>query len=361
METAADRALSERERNLFGVIRLALALSVVASHLLERFGLHGIASLNGRMGLGDFGVVGFFGISGFLVTESATKRSAKQFWFARISRLYPAFVVTLTLSAFAIAALIAVDHNPLRCVWGRDGVLSYVLSNLTTFIVQDRLSCGQAIAVVNTVNGSLWTLTPELICYFIVWAITLCTRRVQIWLSTSIVASLLFIVMIEFHIQSEFLIRDFWWLDRTVVLPALIIGAAFMVGALLQLTGGRRFIFSPSAIPLLAIVWIVSITLRLWYPVGVVTVSALAVAVGLRSRPKFLGKIATRNDYSFGIYLVHYPMIVIIERIGIERLHLTVQGLMVVLFSWVYAFVCWHRIESPVMRRISRSSVSAKG
>src|SRR6185295_19514916 len=88
-----------QRRNNFDAIRLAMALLVVWSH---SFALY-LGSekteplsllLNGAYNSGNIGVMVFFIISGFLVTQSfVTSKSLTRFMARRIRRIYPGYLV----------------------------------------------------------------------------------------------------------------------------------------------------------------------------------------------------------------------------------------------------------------------------
>lgn len=85
-----------------------LRLFAVIAVALFHFGFHGPTGLaetyvavpqwSGFARYGYLGVQLFFVISGFVIAYSAEGRTASQFVIARISRLYPAFVVCMTLT-----------------------------------------------------------------------------------------------------------------------------------------------------------------------------------------------------------------------------------------------------------------------
>jgi peptidoglycan/LPS O-acetylase OafA/YrhL len=108
---AADMSSPPRQ-NAFDLVRLLLALMVVYSHgiLLGGFGTEGFAQFTkGQTIAGTVGVLGFFGISGFLVAQSAQRLAWREFLLARVLRIYPAFLVVLVGTAFVVAPLIAMS------------------------------------------------------------------------------------------------------------------------------------------------------------------------------------------------------------------------------------------------------------
>src|SRR6185369_17123984 len=86
------------------LLRLVAVLSVAAFH----FGLQGPAGLVAVPGVasvaryGFMGVPAFFVISGFVIAYSAEGRTATSFAIARFSRIYPTFLLCITITFLAV-------------------------------------------------------------------------------------------------------------------------------------------------------------------------------------------------------------------------------------------------------------------
>lgn len=97
--------------NNFNTLRLALALLVVWSH---SFAIH-LGSeesewvsllLGGVYNAGNLAVMGFFIISGFLISESWQRsRSLRSYLSKRVRRIYPGYMVATTICALIVAPL----------------------------------------------------------------------------------------------------------------------------------------------------------------------------------------------------------------------------------------------------------------
>src|SRR5476651_1337833 len=99
------------EGNNFDFLRLALAVLVIFSHSFPL----GVGSethellrvlTHGQMTLGAFAVDLFFVMSGFLIAGSAERsRSVGSFLKKRVTRIYPAFIVSAALMALVVLPL----------------------------------------------------------------------------------------------------------------------------------------------------------------------------------------------------------------------------------------------------------------
>lgn len=155
--------------NSLNALRLLLAAMVVVSHSWW-LGGYGFEPQPGGVKLGSWAVIGFFGISGYLITRSRMRsRSAAGYWRARFLRIFPGLAVCVAAVAFAIAPLAA----------GLSG-RRYSLGDALIFFATN-LSAGTPGVVVGGIPGSLdglpdprlwdgplWTLFWEILCYVLI-------------------------------------------------------------------------------------------------------------------------------------------------------------------------------------------------
>ncbi|RON53519.1 acyltransferase family protein [Pseudomonas frederiksbergensis] len=137
----------QRERLIYlDAIRAVAALSVVISHYIERTPLHQWAIFD-FLRPGQFGVVVFFILSGFVIPFSFTKgaTSNRTFLVSRLFRLYPAYWLSILLACFAITHFLGADLNEKR-----------ILANVTML---------QALTGYHNLFGVYWTLFVELVFY----------------------------------------------------------------------------------------------------------------------------------------------------------------------------------------------------
>ena len=81
-------------------------MAVVVSHTWPVSGAGPDPSIGG-LSLGGYAVLGFFGISGYLITGSANRLSLADYCRKRILRIYPGLWVCLVVTAFGFASLAA--------------------------------------------------------------------------------------------------------------------------------------------------------------------------------------------------------------------------------------------------------------
>lgn len=159
--------LGGRDNN-FNLIRMIAAMAVLVSHAaILTTGDPASEPLLQTTGqsLGHFAVGIFFGISGLLIARSFDRR--KSFWHfvaSRVLRLWPALLVVLLLTALLLGpAMTSMDSSAYfasRETW------IYVPSNLSLAMRSDHLPGLFADnPLSDAVNGSLWSLFYEVVCY----------------------------------------------------------------------------------------------------------------------------------------------------------------------------------------------------
>jgi len=130
---------------ILDILRFIAAMMVVLYHYTARHGSSSFPNLSKITEYGYLGVPIFFVISGFVIAMSADNRSAWKFLVSRVTRLYPAYWICLT-----ITILVAIT-------FGNNNFSFYeMLSNYT--LLNDYLG-------IPDVDGVYWTLHAEIKFY----------------------------------------------------------------------------------------------------------------------------------------------------------------------------------------------------
>jgi peptidoglycan/LPS O-acetylase OafA/YrhL len=157
-------ALLRGRHNNLDLLRLAAAMAVVVSHswplALGPGTPEPLQALTGRS-LGQYAVMVFFFLSGLLVAESADRNRGTPALFlrARVARLFPGLGLALIVSlGLAVVAGGAVPD------WAES--LRYLLRGLSLAGMEHQITGAWADQPYpGVVNGSLWTLFHEAVCY----------------------------------------------------------------------------------------------------------------------------------------------------------------------------------------------------
>ena len=185
-DTRSWRSVSEGlagHKNSFGLIRLVLASSVILSHAFPLGGWGDDPFLRwsgGQENLGGMAVLGFFAISGYLITKSGMNADAIQFIWRRALRILPAFYLVLIVGTFIVGPVAWVlEGNSISTYLSTapGGPITYITANadltMRQYGVYDIFVAETPYGATggSVFNGALWTLTYEWGAYLIIWVL----------------------------------------------------------------------------------------------------------------------------------------------------------------------------------------------
>ncbi|APW37500.1 hypothetical protein RD110_10110 [Rhodoferax koreense] len=318
----------------FTLLRLLLASDVVLAHYRELTGFgqwwsHGFSS--------TVAVQAFFVISGWIVTASYESSSnVGGFFVRRIARLYPLYAVVVVAQAFFASILM---HAPA----GSFGEIThYLAANLSfaNFLKPSLLGFLDQ-ARVHAINPALWTLKIEVMFYLSVPLLVTFNR----WyprqaLAAMFIASTAFYYLVD-PISGELakqLPGQLRFFVAGMVCRRLLAKTSYVqklpkaVCLLLTLTGLAAAQFFDG-----------NYAFAFFQPLFV----AIFVVAAVRLSPK----LSHVPDISFGVYLIHAPIIHFLHQDGIGLLEPGPHGLAVVLLATLaFAIVGSYAIEQPAIR-----------
>ncbi len=178
MELTQAAPAAPRPGDSFAFLRLVLALLVIFGHCFALGGFNDalVASLTGgQVSPDNLAVKGFFVLSGFLLAHSLRNRqSLPRFTVRRIFRIMPAFWVCLLVTSFVMVPVLAKLLAPFPVSYwesltmGDRNALTFVADNALLHIQQWKippLFAENKVPLI--INGSLWTLPCEALCYVV--------------------------------------------------------------------------------------------------------------------------------------------------------------------------------------------------
>lgn len=332
-------AVSGGRQNNFNLIRMVAASGVLVSHAFpialgpaavqpfERW-LDGIT-------LGTVSVIVFFALSGFFITKSFDQgRDWRRFLRARAYRLYPALIGVLCLTVL-VAGLVLTRVDAATFWRAAPG---YVLRHLTLVKPEYALPgtfTGNPYGA--PINGSLWTLFYEVLCYagVFVAGITGQLRRGPLACAALLVLAALSVgdelislpgrvsnladLALPFGLGGAI----YLWRARVPLSP-LLLAALAGLAALAQGT---------AAFPL-------TLTLALSYG---------AFWIGFAQWRPLLG-YNRLGDYSYGTYIFAFPIQQTLAGAGV--VDPWVNMALALPATWTCAVLSWHLIEAPALARV---------
>lgn len=324
-----------QRRNDFDALRLLGAVLVIVGH---GFVLHGEAdAVPEPFGLGvhTLGVAIFFAISGYLIFGSWRRRPDPVTYFAsRAARILPALALVTVLTVLVIGPIATTASLG---AYASSGETWAYLANLFPVLPQYSLpGVFTELPYPDVVNGSLWTLRVEFLCYLAVAALAFVPARarpIAIGVAGLLAAVL---TMLQLRVAGS---------DLSAATDVLVY---FAVGALLRFVPAwllnRWTALGTTAVWALAS-WLLPDAARSlsWIALPVVVVS-----LGLASTP-VVRSAARGGDLSYGMYLWAFPVQQLLLQFAPD---VSVWGgiLLVTLISGLLALGSWHLVEARAMR-----------
>lgn len=332
-------------RNNLNAIRIVLASAVIVSHAWPLTGAGTDPQFFG-MNLGHWAVLGFFAISGFLITRSRMRRSRGAYYRDRVLRIMPGLAFSLVLTAGVFAPL-ATILNPRTSYTWRDQA-GYLLRNIWLYPPRfQQFGIGttveHGIPFPGVWNGPLWTLFYEGSCYIgISLVVTLASRRA---LKPTLLVALAVAAVLQVAIVAG-------WVEVSgagMIARGCQLVIPFLAGSLCWVFADRIVCDARAAV--LSLVGIVVLGLTP-YP-SVVSPVLLAVPLLFLGTKGSLAKVGSRWDVSYGLYVFGWPVQLLVimaaGRLG-WTIPLAVDIVVVLALTLVLAFISCVAVERPALR-----------
>lgn len=348
-------SLSDRRNNNFNLIRMVAASLVLVSHAFSLSygkGIEPLADILYGLSLGRVAVIVFFAVSGFFITRSfCRKPSLALFLSARMLRLFPALAVMLVVMASAGAVL---TDSPAAYRAALPGFLADQITlsfgDIAAGRPLDRVLPGLFATnpYPGEVNGSLWTLPFEVLCYLAVTLVGLAgllhgPRRflpVMLLFLAGYVAIQLkpfnWYLLTFFTLGLPFLIgAAFWiWRDRIPLSPWLT-----LIFGILALLAWPLPQLAPAGLERAA-------AGLLFMPPFCLALAHAAFVLGQVRLPG-LGAYSRLGDYSYGMYIYAFPVQQLMASWGATT---PLANMLTALpLTLVLAVLSWRLIERPAL------------
>jgi len=297
----------------------------------------------------DIAVKGFFVISGYLVMMSyENSASLGDYAEKRVRRIYPAYAAVVLAAAIAAVFLTSLPYTD---YFGVD-VVRYLAANLAflNFLAPTLPGVfeGQAFA---EVNGALWTLKIEVMYYAFVPVLAWLLARLGRWRVLAVLyllAAAWFVVMGELHAHSGAKL----WLQLQRQLPGQL--GYFLVGVALYFLRdrleGRWAALAAVAVTMFAVL----VAAR--NPVLAILLEPMALGIlviGAALGLPHLGNFARFGDLSYGVYIVHFPVLQALVAAGLFASAPWTGFCTALVLVTLLSLLSWHLVEKPFLGRRS--------
>lgn len=335
----ADHAADAAHSNNFDALRLLAALLVICGHQFPILGLP--TPLIADNEPGALGVVIFFAVSGYLVTQSwQADPHLGRFAQRRALRIWPGLTMVVLLCVLVLGPL--VTTLPLRD-YASSGSTRLYLSNLwlnTRFVLPGVFE-GNPIA--GGVNGSLWTIPLEVGCYTALALAGMLGAVRTRWMAPLVLLILMAVLNWRYSPPPG------------TPMPAWSFGLQYgMVFAL------------GSTLAVWADVWIKSILSAsvIWFGLctalhawGPHPLAGLAVTLGLGGLAVLWGqaswpvvrRMGRWGDVSYGLYIYAFPVQQLLVALGAQHWGFGPALAAALVASFTLAALSWHLVEQPAL------------
>jgi len=339
--------------NNLTALRIASALAVLVGHFLYLGIPQDLRDASRIYPFADIGVQIFFVISGLLVTQSYLASSGPlTYGVRRLFRIYPLYLVVILLQA-AIMVLLIASSDQLQ--FGE--LLRYLGFNLAflNFYAPDLGGLFAGLPE-QAVNPSLWTLKIEVMFYALVPLLVVIARRAGPAVLVLIFAASVAFVW-AFSEAHPALARQ---------LPGQL--RFFVVGAALSLHWERIAGYAPTRKHLAGVVALAALLLAALINKSGLSFEAVAqpllISLFVVAAGFWLPTLPTLRDTSYGIYLLHGPIIQVALLAGLHEATLS-RLIAFAIAVYALAWLASRYIEVPsialgrrVAKRLDRSRLS---
>jgi peptidoglycan/LPS O-acetylase OafA/YrhL/O-antigen ligase len=341
-EVGQTEFFAAHTHNNFNLLRLLFALMVVVYHAIA---LANVPSWQGAEQatslLAELGVQGFFVLSGYLVFASLQRSNSIGLYAQkRARRLLPGYAAVVLLCAAGALAFSPAAREDLAAVARYLGwnlvFLNFMEPNLPGVFEANRFS---------EINGALWTLKIEVMFYLVLPMLAFFMK---------LAGGMRWVLFVLVYIAAEAWRASFLHLGQA--------GGGIATELARQLPGQMSF-------------FIVGIALAAWRddinwrsplaPIGIVLLAlSIAVpeamplrAIGLGVTSVWVATAIPRlldparfGDLSYGVYIVHFPIIQVAVAIGLFAASPWIGAAVAIAAALVCAMLLWWLVERPALR-----------
>lgn len=340
MEVRTIRDCIDKKSNNLNLIKFIAAILVIFSHpfRISRNTMDPLDSFtDGQISFGGVAVALFLFASGFYVTKGLFKRKKGVLYFKnRFARIYPAFVAVIIATAFIIGPLIS--KYSFKEYFGRKDTYLYLLYILMIprYILPGVFEKNPYPGVV---NGSLWTIPLEVICYIGLYIVYVCK-----FLNKKVLKILNPLLLIGICVIFGFRVTGIY--KYHLYLRPLLI---FFMGIQYYIFRDEIKLDRKKALEILVVAF--GLFLLHWGDIAAIYCFPYLFSMLMFSEKQVSEKIASLGNYSYAIYLVAFP---------IQQIFVSCFGRMDPFTNTLYASICsilfgigiYHWIEIPFAKLI---------
>lgn len=320
-------------KNNFDFLRVLLAFIVFLGHL-------GTLSASAELKIFEhspieIAVFGFFVVSGFLIARSYDRSSSlKSYLKKRILRIVPAYLLVVFLCAILLSL---VSTLSLYDYFTNSQVYKYLFWN--SLFLNFKAPWLPGVFGNQAVNGALWTLKVEMCYYFCVPLLFLLFGKNNKYRNISL-AVIYFLSLIYLNY-----FESLHKMSLAKQIPGVL--CYFIPGMLIYFNFDKFIKYKNS----LFIVAIMTVWIDLIFDIKLVSPMMIGIIVlYIAYSFKFLNNFGKYGDFTYGIYIFHFPIIRTFTTLGLfEHYNPFVMALICMLVVIGVGVSSWHFYEKKFL------------
>ena len=315
---------------------------MVVSHSYMIGGFPGAPSVSsGSLGLGYFSVACFFTISGYLISQSRLNSSVKSFLWKRALRIIPGYLIAYFLTSFLFSPIVGL----IKGGWTFRDSIDYLVGGISFFKFGPQ-TIGETLTGLphpENWNGSLWSVRVEALLYVATASVFLMSKLVLVKtlqlsvLLSSTIASILFGVGV---------LED---PSPAGILFTLCLFVPFYLAGSLVFLERQRIRLNTYTVTTMFVLATVFLSIPGFAAASAVPMAIVCLAVGSIQLPSTLAHFK-RNDYSYGVYVLSFPIQQCLAVLGAGLLGVGWFIVMSLIFSLIFAILSWHLVEAQFLK-----------
>lgn len=335
MEKAIDKILFEKRNipinNSFNAVRFVCCLIVIIRHC---FDLNNLTFPLLFLLDSHVAVCVFFILSGFWIFKSyLASESVLDFFLKRLRRLYPLYFFTILVYSIVCSFISELSINEYFLSFD---LYKYIFWNLLTlnFVHPSLPGVFVTAPFTSAVNGALWTIKLEVAFYLILPVFIFIMKKLKTINKCIFFLGGIYVLSIVYRLVIPY-ISEFLGIGDSLrhQLPAYI---CYFV------SGMVGYIFWNKIHNIIDILLIPAIFfLIIHYITGfefVLPITLSIIVFWISIRLTFLYRIGRPVDYSYAMYLCHFPMIQILIEKGFFRYSFVLSVVLIISYSFLFAF-----------------------
>lgn len=330
--------MEQGRENNFDFMRCLAAFSVVYGHSAVLIDLPD--SLLWSIPISAIGVMIFFSISGYLVAESWQRDPRLLPFLSRRSlRIFPALIVCVIITTCVFGVL--ATTLPLYSYFSDAYFLAY-FKNIALVMSYYLPGTFETNPYKYIVNGSLWTLPVEFLCYVSIAVVSMRFGQISIYalIPVTLLTVGVNVVFTSLYTGPPIIILGTSLAEAATVMPCFFVGSLLCV-----MKNHIQIRFSAAIILIFCMFSIDGPTLGQAIPfASLVAVPYITMAVCLHAIP-ILRRWGRFGDFSYGVYLYAFPIQQLLIHLSGNQIGFPLLLVSTTVCAFGMAWCSWHLVE----------------